>query len=310
MRIRENFGLTILLSVLFGFLLPGPGLFLQSYLQYLLMLLMFISCLKIPLKELLKFFKEIKNLSVMLLLIHLLPALIALLFKPLLSTELFLGLIIVAAAPSGLSVVFLCHLCKGRPAQALSLTSVSNLLSPLIMPLLVIFFAGAAVKISAYSMFWLIIKIIIIPYTAAQIVDLLPGKETIDVVGKKISVPLLVAIIWAITAPTRQMMFNNPTEAVLLFVIVSTMILAGFFTGWWLGREHRESVTYGRAGSYKNFTLATVIALTLFDPVVALPSVIYTIANNVWLGPMHFFFEWRHHKAEAGSSKKAEWFFL
>jgi len=50
------------------------------------------------------------------------------------------------------------------------------------------------------------------------------------------------------------------------------------------------------SASYKNHTLSTVIALSLFGPTVALPSVIYAVVNNLFLIPMQFVFEEKEKK--------------
>jgi BASS family bile acid:Na+ symporter len=291
MHIKDRFGGIILLSVILGLLFPSPGLFFTPYLQYLLMALMFISVVEVKWKDILKNLKDFKHIILVLLIIHGLTGVLALFFKGILTPELYLGLVLIAVAPSGLSAVFLSHLCKGKPSEALTLTSISNLLSPISMPLLVLLFAKTRIEVSVVGMFWTVFKLIVIPFLVAQLIKYLPGRKEIISFSQNISIPLLVIIIWGITAPTRAQLITAPQQVMILFGICSLMILSDFFAGWISGKKHKDRVTFAITSSYKNFTLATVVALSLFDPIVALPAVIYTIANNVWLAPMHWFFE-------------------
>jgi len=297
MDFKRHFGGIILLAMLLGFAFPEPGFLFKPYPHALLMLLMFTSCLKIDWREVKSYLKDTKHMLFILLIVHMLTAIIALLFRPLLSEELFLGLVIAAVAPAGLSAVYLCDVCRGKPADALALTSMSNLLSPATMPLLVFAFAGASVTVNAIGMVWLITKIIVLPFIAAQIMNHLPGRDIIGKIGKNIAIPLVIMIILAIIAPTREQVLANLTETAILFGIVSLMILCAFFSGWFFAKERKTAITYAITSSYKNFTLSTVVALTLFGPVVALPSIVYTIANNVWLVPMNYFFAHAPRKA-------------
>ncbi|MEK6964056.1 MAG: bile acid:sodium symporter [Nanoarchaeota archaeon] len=295
MDIKNHFGLIILISIVLGLLIPGPGLFLKPYAQYLLMLLMFVSCLKINWREVVRYLKDIRHVEIILCIIHVLTALIAIMaFKffslfSSLSNDLFLGLIIVAVAPAGLSSVFLSVLAKGKPAEALAFASVSNLLSPFLTPFLIFVFVGAKVEINFLSMVWLMLKLVILPFFAAQLANRF--VSSVSKLGNMLSLPVLVAIIWAVTSPMGKEIMSF--DAFLLFLIASVMILGTFIISWAFAPSWKEGVTYSIVSTYKNFTLSTVVALTLFNPVVALPSVIYTLANNLWLIPMFYFFG--HH---------------
>lgn len=74
-----------------------------------------------------------------------------------------------------------------------------------------------------------------------------------------------------------------------VFVIFLTSI--NFFAGYLLGKGPREKITFGITANYKNYALASIIALTSFtDPMIALPATIYAFVNNLFLIPLQLFF--------------------
>ena len=83
---------------------------------------------------------------------------------------------------------------------------------------------------------------------------------------------------------------ENISRSVMIGLVVLTLIFINSLLGYFLGANKKEKVTLLLAGSYKNYTLATVTSLSLFGPVVALPAIMYTFVNNILLIPIHFIF--------------------
>ncbi|MBU1118472.1 hypothetical protein KKH43_01160 [Patescibacteria group bacterium] len=284
--IRDNTWLIIFLALVLSFVLPSVGVFLQPYAPYLLMLLMFLSCLDIRLLSVLKNIKKHTRGLIILAIIHVFAAVIVLFLKPFLSDELYLGLVIAAVMPSGMSVVYLSKLCKGDPSQALVITSLSNVSSPIIVPALVLLFARTSISIDPISMALTMLKFVIAPLVLAAIVRKINVSGPIKKYGSPFSVFLLFLVIWGVISPVRELVLSNLSRAGLLFIIVSVLVVASFFLAYVIGRSRKEKIAFGISAGYKNFTLSTVTTLALFGPLVALPSVMYTIVDNVFLVPL------------------------
>jgi len=137
MKISKYSSLIILFGALLGFIWPHPGILLRPLLNILLMILIFLSCLEIDLNKIWQTFKKPKLIFLELLIVHLAsPILIFIFLKPFIQPELFLGLILVTTVPVGRSAVFLSNLFGGLPEKALIISSLSNLISPIVLPLI------------------------------------------------------------------------------------------------------------------------------------------------------------------------------
>ena len=312
--IKNNIWLVILLALIISFIFPRPGLIFSPMTGYLLMILMFISCLDLNFGQLTKQIQNWKKQILILAIIHLLAPILILIFaKPFFSPDIYLGLILTASMPSGMSVVFLsCLYCEKKDKseigkifnrifnfiihpqnevapQALFTTTISNLLSPIIVPLVVLALANTVVKINFWPISLTIVKFAIIPVFLAKGFTNTKIKNKIKQYGSEASIILLFLIMLGIISPTRSLILENIILSLWIAVFLLVIILIDFSAGYLLGKTREEKITLGITASYKNFTLASVIALSLFSPVVALPAIIYAVVNNFFLIPLQYF---------------------
>lgn len=291
--IKEYTWLIILATIAFSLLYPAPGLMLKPTVFYLLMGLMFISTLNVRPLEIVKNCKNFHKKLIILAIIHLLSPLLILIFKPILTEELFLGFIIATVIPSGLAVVFLSKHYGGNETISLVITTISNVLSPITVPLLVFLFAQTSIEIDYLSMIRTMLTLVVIPLVLAQIVQRTPIKKPLNDASVYISIVLLTLIIIGLISPIQATIFSQPLLALYLFLVICTLHVIHFLLGYALGKTHAERISYGISASYKNFTLASTLALTLFGPMVALPPLMYALVNNLLLVPMQLFFTQR-----------------
>jgi BASS family bile acid:Na+ symporter len=289
--IQKNTWAVILLAVLVSFGFPVLGYGLAPYLNIFLMGIMFLSCLDIDLGELKREFKNLKRQSLILFSSQLIGPIIVLFLKPFLSEELFLGLILASAIPIGRSSVFLAKIFEGDTTAPLILSSISNALSPITVPFLVLLFAKTSIRINPMEMGRTILWLVLVPIILA-ILARSTGK--INFLIKKssgLSIILLFLIIIGIIAPLRATILTNWIGSISLMILVAILMVVNFWFGWNLGRDKKEKIGLAITASYKNYTLGTLVALSMFSPIVALPSIIYTITNNLMLIPIQFFIE-------------------
>jgi predicted Na+-dependent transporter len=285
--LAKNTWLVILLAIVVSFVIPGLGLRLKHLLNVFLMILMFLSCLDIDLKEFVNSLKDFKIQALVLMIIHLVSPLIVLIFlKRFLNEEIFLGLILASAIPAGRAAVFLVSIYGGKPATALVISSISNALSPITVPLLVWLFAKTSIQINPLEMGTTILWLVAVPIAAAILVRCLGLAKYLVKSASGLSVIFLFLIIIGIISPIRGIIIDNFGKSIGLVFIVMGLISFDFWLGWKLGKTKADKITLAVTSSYKNYTLGTLVALSIFNPVVALPSIIYTITNNLMLIPI------------------------
>jgi bile acid:Na+ symporter, BASS family len=280
--LKEYTWLVILLAIGLGLLAPTTGMVIKPYVSYLLMGLMFLSGVSIDFARSVKHLKKVRKVIVSLLVIHFLSVLLVWCLRGLFSPEIFLGLMLAAAMPVGVSVIFLAGLYGGSTAKALVIAFLSNLVSPLLVPVVVWWLAGVEIKVDSWSMFWTITSLIIIPLVLARLVALTRIKKVVEREGTYLSVGILFLLIWGVIAPVSRILVLD-MSFLQLFLVVLMLVLVNLLLGMWLGSDWKAKKTYGIVLSYKNFSLAMVLALSLFGPQVALPAVVYALVNNLLL---------------------------
>lgn len=285
--LKEYSWLVILVAIGLGLWLPNTGLVIKPYVSYLLMGLMFLSCVNIDFSRSWKHLKKVRKVFASLLVIHVLSALIVYLLKDFFTPEVFLGLILVSVMPVGISVIFLSKLYGGSTAKSLVISSLSNVISPMVVPLMVLWLARVTVNVDVWAMFWTIFKLVVIPIVLARLAERTFLKKIVEAEGTYISIIILFLLIWGVIAPVGKILIIDEIFYRVVLVVV-LLVLLNLCIGLWLGSDWKAKKTYAISLAYKNFTLAMVLALTLFGPQVAVPAAIYTLINNLMLIPLQW----------------------
>jgi len=284
--VRKNTWFLILVAVSISFLWPASGFFLKPYVNYFLMGIMFLSCLDIDLKQLKNDLKNFKKQAIIILISQLVGPIIVLCLKPFLSEEIFLGLILASAIPIGRSSVFLSKIFGGDAVLPLVASSISNALSPITVPFLVLVFAKTSIKIDPVQMGSTILWLVLVPIILAILARMTGKVNFLIKQASSLSILLLFLIIIGIISPLRETILNNLTNSLILMLLIAGLMMINFWFGWIIGNKREEKIALAITASYKNYTLGTLLALSMFTPVVALPSIIYTITNNLMLVPI------------------------
>lgn len=284
--LNEYVWASILGIIVLALIFPAPGILLKPYVGYLLILLMTLACLHITPKDI-KTALTHKEVYLVVALVVLATPLLALLAKPFLHPEIFTGLLIATAVPAGISVAFISELFGGKPAEALSISTLSHLISIISMPTILFLCAKVTATTQIEPIVVALAKFVLIPLMLAQLLRKTLSKYTKHTSG--ISTVILLMIIWGIIAPTRDKLLTQFDQMVSVFIICAAIMTLAFFAGWLLGKNKKLKITYAISASYKNYALATVIALSTFGELAAFASISYTVLNNVMFAIAKFF---------------------
>lgn len=285
---QKYFWLIILIGVGLAFVWPAPGLLLKSYLVYLLGTMMFLSCLKIEIKDLAKIKNDWWRFLILMIFVFVVPPALTYLAKLLVIKDemIFVGMVLAAAVPCGISVVFISDLLHGEPAKALTATTIAHLISPIVTPAIVWFFAHKIVEVKFLDITILILKLVIIPLVGAQIIKYLKWQEKLIKVSGSINTYLLVFMLWGIVAPVRDLIIQKWQTSLAIIGIAIVIMVIGAFLSAKFGRDKKEDITWMVVSTFKNFTLSSVIAMSMFGPMALLGSVAYGIVSNLSMIPM------------------------
>lgn len=268
---------------------PGTCLWIQtSWVNYLLMIVMFGMGLTLKLEDFKLVFTRPKDIIIGCLaqftIMPLLAWLLGVTFR--LDAALLAGVVLVGTCPGGTSSNVITYLSKGDVALSVGMTSVNTLLAPFLTPAITYLLLRTQVHVDIMSMFLSIIKVVIIPIALGFILNKLFGKFTQKLVKVLpcVSVIAICLIVASVVSHNAQKIL---TTGAIVFVVVILHNLLGYACGLGLGKVLRLSVPKCKALSVEigmqNSGLATSLAGTAFPDLAmaTVPGAIFSVWHNI-----------------------------
>lgn len=259
-----------------------------SYVNYLLMIVMFGMGLTLKLEDFKVVFTRPKDIIIgaiaQFTIMPLLAFLLSIAFK--LPPELAVGVILVGTCPGGTSSNVMTYLAKGDVALSVGMTSVSTILAPFATPLLTLLYAGQKVDVNAVSMFISIVQVVILPIFLGFIINKFFYKFTnsIKEILPLISVLAIVAIVAAVVSANSQRLMQ---VGYLVIIVVVLHNCLGYLLGYVLAKLFRLNNAKCKAVSIEvgmqNSGLATSLAATHFASMAlaTVPGAIFSVWHNI-----------------------------
>ena len=256
-----------------------------SYVNYLLMIVMFGMGLTLKLEDFKVVFTRPRDIVIgaiaQFTIMPLVAFLLSMLFK--LPAELAVGVILVGTCPGGTSSNVMTYLAKGDVPLSVGMTSVSTILAPLATPLLTLLYAGEKIDVNAISMFISILQVVIAPIVLGFIINKFFHKfvEHFKDVLPLISVVAVVAIVAAVVSANSQRLMQVGHLVVIVIILHNTL---GYMLGYLLGKvckfNNAKCKTISIEVGMQNAGLASSLASTHFAymALAAVPGAI----GSVW----------------------------
>jgi BASS family bile acid:Na+ symporter len=198
------------------------------------------------------------------------------------SDEIWPGWVLMAAAPSAISVVPFTSVLGGKTTRALFSTAANYLVALVLMPVLTLLFIGDAV--SATSLVYSLMILIVLPMAASRAVMRLSIKKQTNTILTNL---MFAVLIFAVAGSNRDAFFEDP---ILVLAVSAACIIRTFGTGLAtefslrkLRMDKSERIGYVLFASYKNLGLTATLAIALFVPIVAVPATICIVFEVVWV---------------------------
>jgi len=198
------------------------------------------------------------------------------------SRDYWWGWVLMAAAPSAISVVPFTAVMGGQTTKALFSTAVNYVAALLLMPIITLLLIGSSV--SSESLVTSLLLLILLPMAASRLVMRLEINKSTNMIMINLSFAVL---IFAVTGANREAFLG---DAFIVLAIAGGCVLRTFGTGmgtevvlkrWGVPKASR--VPYVLFASYKNLGLTATLAIALFQPVVAVPATIGIVVEVVWV---------------------------
>lgn len=177
--------------------------------------------------------------------------------------EIAVGVILLGCAPTSVTASLFCYLAKANVALAITITSMTTLLAPFLLPPLMKLFAGGFIEINVLSMMWGMVQIVLLPIGVGLLFNrFLSGRaKWLDAAMPLVSMTGVALIVAIIMAAGRESLLNI---GVLLLLVVLAHNVLGYFFGYWASRlcrmNERDCRTIAIATGMQNAGLVSGIA--------------------------------------------------
>ena len=275
--------LGLLLMIVLGMLLPQFHT-LSSYLQYLLMAMLFFAFLDIDFQP-----QSFQKGVIWVVLANIAVAFAAYWILRPFNLNLALAAFITGIAPTAIAAPVIIGFIQGQVEYVVGAVLLSNVVMSLVLPISLPLIVGDVVQISVWQVLQPVLVTMFVPLILARLSNLLP-QRTWSVIrrGKTLSFPLWLMALFITCAKAADFLRNNliaSTSTVLSIAFISLVIcIVNFTFGALLGGERFRQESSQSLGQ-KNNSFVIWVALTFINPLVAMGptfSILYHNLYNSW----------------------------
>ena len=259
-----------------------------SYINYLLMVIMFGMGLTLKASDFALVFSHPKEIIWGAISQYLIMPLLAfsLSYSFHLDSALMAGVILVGTCPGGTASNVITYLSKGDVALSVCMTSVNTLLSPILTPLITYLMLKTTVETNIWAMFLGIINVILVPIILGIIVNKFYSEFTkkITKILPGVSVIAITFVIASVVSHNAQKILS--TGSIILLVVILHNIsgyVIGFFAGKLLKLNNAKIKAFSIEIGMQNSGLAASLANSTFPltPEAAVPGAIFSVWHNI-----------------------------
>ena len=268
---------------------PGSCLWIRiSWINYLLMLVMFGMGLTLRPEDFVIVFKQPKNIVTGCLAQFTIMPLLAFGLGRVFGLEegLLAGVILVGTCPGGTASNVMTYLSGGDVPLSVGMTSVNTLLSPVLTPAITYLLLRTTVRVEAAGMFFSIIRVVIVPILLGLIINRIAGehKERVSELLPLVSVTAITLIVAAVVSHNSERIFQ--TGAVVFIVVILHNILgyaAGFLLGLTLKLPAAKKKALAIEIGMQNSGLAASLAGSAFPDLAmaTVPGALFSVWHNI-----------------------------
>lgn len=273
--VDTRFGIFFLLSIVAGFTLSGILKNLECAVIYLLMAILIFIFLKIDIIDIIHQLKRPWLLTYILSMnLVVLPVIVYFISLPL-TRELLVALVLIAALPTAVSAPALTDIVKGKSSLTLVISVLSTFLSAITLPLVLYILLKTKIELDYIDLFQTVSLLIFIPLLISHFIKRFSSKKHVGLLrdySNTIIVILISLIIAIVIGIQADYIMSNPAEIFYYLIVLYPAFFAfqlfAYFMVNWLKKD--EKVAVSNSKTFMNTGLGIALAITFFDPKVAL----------------------------------------
>ncbi len=219
--------------------------------------------------------------------------------------EVGVGLLLLGAAPGGVASNVYTYLAKGDVALSVTITSVTTLAAPVLMPAWIIFLVGERIQVTFAEMFREIILIVALPIVVGLTLRRLLERRAPTAAAVSLEVfPAVSVLTLAVLVAGLVGAFLETLLAVGVLLVLAVLIhnLIGLSAGYATGSAFGMSTGRARACSFElgtqNSALALVIGATFFSSGAVVAPIIAVVLHQLTGPALATYFAGREESLE------------
>ncbi len=194
---------------------------------------------------------------------------------------LAVGMIVLGTTPTGGGSNALTMISKGDLALSVSFTTINTVLAPFIQPLLILWLAGGIAGLDANAIFQDLLRMVVVPVVAGTLLGSVFPKVVNKI--KPAFAPLAIVCLTFIVMGTMSKGTSTLIQqfSILLYLVAVCLVqtVAGLALGYFLPKFFGFNYAQRKATCFQvgveNAAMAMLLALRHFNPLTALPSIVY-----------------------------------
>lgn len=202
-----------------------------------------------------------------------------------LDVNLWIGLVLIAAAPPAIAIISLSNLFKADAILSIAGLAGAYLGALLIAPLIVFGFFKD-IPLNYWIIIALVVELILLPLVISRIAVEKEWDKVIEPYEGIIIDGCFFIVFYTITATNRDLLVRWSLDLTLIAVVASVCVILAAFVilkiGGFFHLAENKIISLLLLGTMKNYGLAGGIALIIFSSVSALPALIFAAVNFVY----------------------------
>ncbi len=194
------------------------------------------------------------------------------------------GVVLVGSCPGGTASNVITYLARGDLALSVTLTSVSTLLCPFLLPALMYVYAGRWIDVPMVDLFISALQIVLLPVLLGVISRKMLGRklETVLPFLPSLSSLVIALVVGIIVALNAESIKTIGAVVFLIVVIHNTLGLAcGYLIAKALGFGESSARAISIEVGMQNSGLAAALSQLHFGYLSALPAALFSIWHNI-----------------------------
>ena len=194
------------------------------------------------------------------------------------------GIVLVGSCPGGTASNVITYLARGDLALSVTLTSVSTLLCPFLLPALMYVYAGRWIDVPVADLFISALQIVLLPVLFGVVLRKLLGRKSETVLPFLPSVSsLVIAFVVGIVVALNAESIKTIGAVVFLVVVIHNALglICGYLMAKALGFRESSARAISVEVGMQNSGLAAALSQLHFGYLSALPAALFSIWHNI-----------------------------